>query len=389
MARTVVERSARVPRSYGRRGWLPGGVPLTRRNLFVDPRRLLVSVVGVGLAVMLILLLDGLWAGMQQQATVYPDRVGADLFVLQPGVRDLTAGAGTLPTRTADVVRADPAVSWTAPVRSTYLILTLHDRKAAVYVVGSVPGQPGGAWSLTAGRRPAADDEITVGAVVARRHGIAVGDQLEANGSRLRVVGLSRSTGFMLDYVFVTHTELGRLTGAREGTTSFVLVGTAQPDVVAARLRAAGLNVLTRQQVAANNLTATAGIAGSPIRLMVGIGLAAGTLIIALTGYTAILERRREYGIVKALGATRTRLVTLAITQTVTLASLGFVAGLVLFLAGRLLILVTRPQFTVAVTGGAVTRAALAALAMALVAAILPARRLAALEPAAAYRSST
>jgi hypothetical protein len=47
------------------------------------------------------------------------------------------------------------------------------------------------------------------GAVVARRHGIAVGDRLEANGRQLRVVGLSRSTGFMLDYVFVTHALLG------------------------------------------------------------------------------------------------------------------------------------------------------------------------------------
>jgi putative ABC transport system permease protein len=249
--------------------------------------------------------------------------------------------------------------------------------------------QPGGAWSLASGRRPAADDEITVGAVVARRHGIAIGDRLEVNGRQLRVVGLSRSSGFMLDYVFVTHSVLARMTGAREDTTSFVLVGGNRPDAVARRLRHAGLNALTRQQVAANNLSTVTGIAGSPIRLMVGIGLAAGTLIIALTGYTAILERRREYGIVKALGATRVRLVRLALSQTITLAALGFVAGLTLFLAGRLLILVTRPQFIVAVTGGAVTRAAAAALAMALVAAILPARRLAALEPALAYRSPT
>lgn len=389
MAGTVVERSVRAGRRRGRYGRLPGGVPLTRRNLLADPRRLLVSVVGVGLAVMLILLLDGLWAGMREQSMVYPDRVGADLFVLQPGVRDLTAGAGTLPMRTVDAVRADPAVSWAAPVRSTYLILTLHDRKVAVYVVGSVPGQPGGPWSLASGRRPVADDEVTVGAVVARRHGIAVGDRLEANGGRLRVVGLSRSTGFMLDYVFVTHTGLGQLTGAPQDTTSFVLVGTDRPDAVAARLRATGLNVLTRQQVAASNLATATGIAGSPIRLMVGIGLAAGTLIIALTGYTAILERHREYGIVKALGATRVRLIRLALAQTVTLAALGFAAGLALFLAGRLVILLTRPQFTVAVTAGAAGRAAAAALAMALVAAILPARRLAALEPAAAYRSPT
>jgi putative ABC transport system permease protein len=110
-------------------------------------------------------------------------------------------------------------------------------------------------------------------------------------------------------------------------------------------------------------------------------------LIIALTGYTAVVERRREYGIVKALGATRSRLVGLALSQTFTLAGLGLAAGWVLFVAGRALIVAARPQFAVPLTGGALGRAAVAALAMALLAAVVPARRLAALEPAAAYRS--
>ena len=76
------------------------GVPLARRNLFADRRRLAVSVVGVGLAVMLILLLDGMWAGMRAQARLYTDRASADLYVLQTGVRDLTAGTSQLPLRT-------------------------------------------------------------------------------------------------------------------------------------------------------------------------------------------------------------------------------------------------------------------------------------------------
>jgi putative ABC transport system permease protein len=134
-----------------------GRVPLARRNLFANRRRLLASVLGVGLAVMLILLLDGLWAGIQQQTTLYTDNAGADLYVLQPGVRDLTAGASNLPLTGLDQVRADPDVAWAAPVRTAYVILQLHNQKIAAYVVGSVPGERGGAWAITAGRAPAAD----------------------------------------------------------------------------------------------------------------------------------------------------------------------------------------------------------------------------------------
>jgi ABC-type antimicrobial peptide transport system permease subunit len=57
-----------------------------------------------------------------------------------------------------------------------------------------------------------------------------------------------------------------------------------------------------------------------------------------------------------------------------------------LFLAGRGIIMSVRPQFAVVATTGSVARAAIAALAMGLIAAVVPARRLAALEPAAAYR---
>src|SRR6266508_601952 len=365
-----------------------GRVPLARRNLLADRRRLAASVTGVGLAVMLILLLDGMWAGIRQQTTLYTDRTGADLYVLQPGVRDLTAGASTLPLTTLDTVRADPGVDWVAPVRTTYSIFQLHGTKVAAYVVGAVPGEPGGPWSITRGRAPQADDEIVVGSLLADRHGIRVGDRLDVMGHGLRVVGLADTNGFMMSYVFVTHAALDALS-ASPNSTSVILVGTAKPAAVAERLRAEGLNVLDRDAVAANNLKFAVGIFGSPIRLMVGIGLAAGTMMIALTAYTTIVERRREYGIVKAMGATRARLVGLALGHTMTLAALGLIAGWGLFGGGRALISRTRPQFTVVLTAGAVGRAAVAAVAMALLAAVVPARRLAALEPAVAFRSAS
>jgi putative ABC transport system permease protein len=364
-------------------------VPLARRNLFADRRRLVASVVGVGLAVMLILLLDGMWAGLQAQAQLYTDRAGADLYVLQPGVRDLTAGTSVLPLSTMDVVQSDPDVSWAAPVRSAYVVLQLHGTKVASSVIGSIPGQRGGVWSLASGRAPAADDEVALDQVLAGRHGLGVGDTLDVAGHRFRVVGLAdHSYGFMVPFVFVTHSALDQLSGSTD-STSFVMVGADEPTAVAARLRAQGLNVLTSDQVAANNVEFTTGIFGSPIRLMVGIGLAAGTLVIALTAYTSIVEHRREYGIVKAMGASGGRLTRLALMQTFALAGLGLAAGGVLFLAGRALIVTSRPQFAVVLTAGSIGRAALAALTMALLAAVIPARRLARLEPAAAYRSPT
>ncbi len=68
---------------------MPRSAPLVRRDLWADHRRLAVSAVGVGLAVMLMLLLDGLWSGIRPQSSLFEDRVGADLYVAQPGSGNL------------------------------------------------------------------------------------------------------------------------------------------------------------------------------------------------------------------------------------------------------------------------------------------------------------
>jgi putative ABC transport system permease protein len=363
-------------------------VPLGRRNLLADRRRLLASVVGVGLAVMLILLLDGMYTGIQAQSRIYTDKEHADLYVLQPGVRDLTAGTSSLPMSTLTTVRADRDVTWAAPIRTAYLIAQLHGKKVATYLVGSVPGEAGGPWAISSGRAPVAGDEVVLGSALAQRHNLHVGDRLEVLGHSLRIVGIAPANGFMMSYVFVTHHAFDAVAGA-PNTTSVILIGTENASAVQQRLRAEGLNVLSREQLAQNDVKFATGVFGSPLKLMVGIGLAAGTLIIALTAYTTIIERRREYGIVKAMGATRRRLVELALFQTLILAALGLVAGWLLFLVGRELIVSSRPQFSVVLTSGALVRASAAAFVMALLAAIIPARRLAKLEPAVAYRGTT
>lgn len=71
-------------------------VPLTTRLLAARPVRTAAGALGVGLALMLILLLSGLWEGVQQPVTVYEDHLGAGLVVVPPGTESLFADPGAL-----------------------------------------------------------------------------------------------------------------------------------------------------------------------------------------------------------------------------------------------------------------------------------------------------
>jgi putative ABC transport system permease protein len=363
---------------------MPGRVPLARRNLLAEPRRLAASAAGVGMAIMLILLLDGLWAGIEANITTYEDNVGADLYVAQPGTRNFFGAISVIPADTVDAVRADPDVEWAVDVRGFFSIVELHDTKVPTYVIGSTPGDRGGPWELRAGRAPEADDEVAIGSVMARRHGLDVGDELEVMGRSFTVVGTS-TDAFMASFVFMTHAATDQLLSS-PGTTSFVLVGTDNPGAVRERLAVTGLSVLDRDQLARADLDLMARAYRVPLAVMRAVAFAIGSIVIALTAYTAIADRRREYGIVKAMGARAARLIVLAVEQTLIIATVGLAAGGVLFVAGRAVIGWARPQFVILASAGSIGRAVAAALMMGLVAAVVPARRLARLEPATAYR---
>jgi putative ABC transport system permease protein len=359
-------------------------VPLARRNLLAEPRRLIASAAGVGMAIMLILLLDGLWAGIEANVTTYEDNVGADLYVAQRGTRNFFGAVSLIPASTVDTVRADPDVDWAIPVRGFFSIVEQHDTKVPTYVIGSIPGERGGPWELREGRAPAADDEVAIGSVMAKRHGIDVGNRMEIMGRRFTVVGTT-TDAFMASFVFMTHAATDQLLSA-PATTSFVLVGTDQPAAVRARLGDGDLAVLDRDELAKNDLSLMARAYSVPLRVMRAVAFTVGSLVIALTVYTAIMERRREYGIVKAMGARGRHLLGLAVQQTLIIAGIGLISGGLLFIAGRAYITAVRPQFVILASAGSVGRAIVAAVLMALVAAVVPARRLARLEPATAYR---
>ena len=362
------------------------GVPLARRNLLTEPRRLVASSAGVGLAIMLILLLGGLWAGIVARITVYEDNSGAELYVAAPGTRNFISTNSVLPASTVDMVGADPAVIWAAPVRGLFSITEIHNTKIPTYLIGWVPGRQGGPWAMAAGRAPEDDDEIAVGEALAARHGVDVGGHLEVLGRTFTVTGVAAGADmFMASFVFMTHNATDQLLGAPD-TTSFVLVHTKRPRAVRERLSAAGLTVLDRSELKANDLSVMTHALALPMQVMVAVGFGVGVLVIALTTYSAVIDRRRDYGIVKALGARNARLYRLALQQSLILAVLGLVAGAVFFLIAERMIGSVRPQFAIVATPAVVARAVGAAVVMGIVAAVLPARRLARLDPATAYR---
>lgn len=362
---------------------------LARRNLFRDRTRFLLSVLGVAVSIGLILLLTGYRSGVYRQSSAYLDNTPGSVMVAERGIRDFLGTSSVLPPGIEQIARERSGVDRVIPVVSQFVIFERHGRKDGFFLIGYQPALGGGPWRLVDGREPAADDELVIDRTTARQHEIAVGDQVRVLDRDATVVGLSDETTFWAGSIaFARITTLESILRA-PGLRSFLLVTPVagmSPEALRDQLDLAGTEVLLKTDVIANDRQLMARVYDAPIGLMVGIAFVVGVLVVGLVIYTATIERRREYGAVKAIGAPNRTLYRVVAAQALIAAAAGAVVGVGLAYGVGAAMMAWRPQFLVAIEPTAVGTVLASSLVMALLAALIPARAMARLEPAEVFR---
>lgn len=365
-------------------------VSIARKNLFQSKARLVISVAGMAFAIVLILILEGFAAGLSEQAVAFIDNSGAELIVTQAGVDNMQTSRSVLPISLRNLIPvsgvADVAGIIVAPVMFEH-----KNRKTPIMLIGYKPGPRLGApWKLASGRRPRSDDEVVFDLSLARINGLEIGDRPELLGERKKIVGLSRETqSFMNPYVFVLRSAAGRLVDAGP-TVSYFLVRVERPSFaphVKTEIEntTKTIDVLTRAEMAANDRTVIEEIMSDPIDLMVGIAYLTGFLVIGLTVYTSVLEKLPEFGTIKAVGADNRQLYFIVWRQSLFMVVISFVFGVGLAFGAAALIENLIPRFEILLTNQVLARTFVGAVAMSLVAAFIPAKRVARVEPAAVF----
>lgn len=362
---------------------------LALRNLAQDRTRLVLSVAAVALAVMLVLLLNGFVTGFNQQLSTYADHTPGSVVVLQSGARNFLVTSSLIPPAARDEVRKIDGVAEAVPVFLRMSILELHGQRRAIYLVGYDRAQGGGPWKLSAGREPE-PGEIVLDRVLADRHDLAVGSTVRVLGRDFTVSGLAdQSTSWMLSLTFLNKADAEALF-LTPGATSFLLVtpsaGVA-PETVRDRIRAqTELGAELKSTLAETDRQFFLRFFSPPIQLMAAIASLVGALVVGLVLYTATVERQREYGMLKAIGARARQLYRVTLLQALIVTILGALPGLALAFAASAVIERIRPQFANAYDAPSVAFALGASFVMALLATLLPTRVIAGLAPADVFR---
>lgn len=364
---------------------------LAFRNLCQQKFRLALSIGGVALAITLIVLLNGFLAGIYVQVTAYLDHTPADFVVAQDGVTNLLSATSLLPLNAEDLARSVPGIAQVIPIVSQFVILDIHDEKVVAYMVGYEPDLGGGPWSLAAGRPPADDDEVVLDRVMAQTHGFGLGDTIEILDDDFTVVGLSDGTNsWMASFFFIEKRAAEKLL-LTPNTTSFLLLAFApevDPAAVEARLRRRlrEVEIVPATTMKQNDLDLIVQVFAIPLQMMVTIAFAVGTAILGMVIYTATVERVREYGVLKAVGAKNRHLYGLVIQQGLVTALIGVALGIGLAWLTAQWVMAASPKFLVVLQLNTLLVIAATGMLMGLVAALLPVHYVSRLDPAQVFR---
>lgn len=392
----------------GRKNYRPGGlsrpdtgrspagreedalVRVARKTLLEEPLRFGIAVGGVALSIVLILVLGGMYAGVNEQVTAYVDHAPAELVVAQTGLRNFLGVRSSLPPAAEDEVRGVDGVERATPVIAQYVVLELRGRKEFTLLVGFEPQRGGGPWDVVSGTGEVRDGEVVLDQALARLRDLRVGDHIDILGESFEIAGLSAGTSsFMTGTAFVTYADAARLVNAQG--PSFVLAtldSGSDAGEVADRIEraAAPVTVSTRPRIAANDIELFAAILKGPVGFMVVTAFLVGVSLVGLTTYTATIERAKDYGALKAIGASNRKLYGIVVRQAAISAVTGSVLGVALAFVVAEVIERANPRFLVAIQPAAVAGVLGVALAMGVLAALAPALALARIDPAIAFR---
>jgi putative ABC transport system permease protein len=353
-------------------------------NLVHRPIRSLISIVAVALEVTLILLIVGLCLGMMQDSRTRTAGIGADILVRPPGSSFIGAFSGApMPVKVGGVLAKLPHVKSVAPVvtqvasSGTLEIIAGIDLPSYESMFSGFRYLKGGPFQ--------GSYDVLVDDLFAQSKHAKVGDSIEILSNKFRICGIvERGKG---GRKFIPLSTLQELIGAKDKATIFYLKldDPSNVDAVIAEIKAVpGMeSYVTTSMAAYLAMMTTSNYPGLStfIDIVVGISVVIGFIVIFQAMYTAVMERTREIGILKSMGASKFYIVNVVLRETFLLAVAGIALGIAVSLAARAGIAQRFPLTQVIVAGRWIIYSTLIAILGAMAGALYPAFKAAQKDP--------
>jgi putative ABC transport system permease protein len=342
-------------------------------NVLHRPLRTLITVIAVAVEVTLVIIVVGLTSGLLSESAKRIEGIGADIMVQPPSASVFMAFSGApMPIAIEDKLAQLDYVQAVTPVLLQFNSTGLE----IVYGidVNSFRTVTGG-FVFHEGHDLQGPNDILVDDVYAKSKKIRLGQNLRLFDHDFHVVGIVEHGKGARLFVFLS--TLQEMAGAHDKASVFFIKcdRTDHTPAVMDEIK----QLLPRYEIrplkdfislmTSSNLPGL----GAFINVMIGIAVVIGFLVIFLSMYTTIIERTREIGVLKSLGASKGYIVQIVLSETTLLCLAGVVCGIGLTYLMSSIFTKVFPTLTIIISAGWILRAGLIAIVGGLLGAAYPA----------------
>ncbi len=303
--------------------------------------RTLAGAVAIAVQVAMVLTLVGLSRGMVADAQARARGVGADVVVRPPG-STVFSFSGNFPASALSTVREEHGVT----LATGTLVYALGGTESITGIDLAQFNAMSGGFHYLKGGPFRGLGEILVDSIYSRAHNADVGAWVELMNRKWRVAGVVEPG--KMSRIFTQLAPLQDLT-ANNGRLSAIWVKLANPaetdaTVAALRQKLPGFQIFSMQELLSQITETNVPMLRQFTGVVIGIGVLFSFVTVFLSMYTAVLERTREIGILKSLGASPAFILNILLRETVVLALVGSALGIIMTYGTRWLLSVLAPM---------------------------------------------
>ena len=289
----------------------------------------------------MILTIVGISRGMIVDSQRRMRGVGADVLVRPPGSSPISLSSAPIPEKMVQFIERQPHVAMAVgainyPVGGLTVITGVDVAQFT---------QLSGGFHYIKGGPPRQPNDLLIDHYYAHQNKLEIGSPVQLMNRRWRVCGIYEE-GKLARLVIPIGILQDLTSNAGKLSQIFVKVDNpADVGVVVTQLKAklTGYQIYSLEEFM--SLTSMDHIPGLAefIGVVIGLSIIVGFLVVFLSMYTAVLERTREIGILKALGASPSFILSILMRETLILAISGSLLGIGLSFVTRWLIMTLVP----------------------------------------------
>jgi putative ABC transport system permease protein len=362
-----------------------GMANLAAANVMHRKTRTAVSVLAVAMEVAMVMVLVGMANGTLGDIAERLQNVGADVL-FQPPDASLILGAtsAVMPLKFMDLIRNLEGVRAVAPVLNWHVSQIRGESRAVnLWAVDEESySRISGGLDIVEGRGLSEPNDVVMDTILSGATGVRVGDTLPMLNRDFRVAGICRAGAGGRLYARIQ--DIQDAIGTPEKASFFLVKGLSalRADELTGKLLRAfpGYKITPMAQVSKVMQQNAVGLKQFK-EALTGMAVVISFLVVLLAMYTTIIERTREIGILRAIGASQARVVRLVIGESALICATGVVVGMALAVAGSWYIPSLFPTLVVQLASGWALIAAGLGLVGGLLGSLYPALRAARMDP--------